>query len=123
MKKYNKYDGREDNFQQAIALYLDSLGLLWMHPPNEIRAKPQYLKKRKAMGVKSGVPDIIVFTPNKKYIGLAIELKVGYNKPTDNQLKWLDDLKKIGYYTLVSYSLEEVIDIVEAYIKNEGLPK
>ena len=122
-KEYNKYLGKEDNLQKSVALYLDSLGLIWFHPPNEIKAKPQYYKKRKALGVKSGVPDIMVLNHSKYYTGLAIELKVGKNKPTDNQLKWLEDLKSIGYYTLVSYSLEEVIDIIDGYIKDEELPK
>ena len=119
IKKYTKYPYSEDRLQQAVARLLDSYNLLWMHCPNELKAKPQYLKKRASMGVKSGVPDCLILTPNNKYKGMAIELKVGYNKPTDNQLKWLDDLKKIGYYTLVSYSLEQVIDIVEAYVKNK----
>jgi len=116
-KKYTKYPYKEDELQKAVARLLDSYNLVWMHPPNEIKAKPQYLKKRALMGVKSGVPDCIVFTPAGSYLGLAIELKVGYNKPTDNQLKWLEDLKKIGYYTICSNSLDEVIDVVDAYVK------
>lgn len=118
-KKYEKYPYSEDELQKAVARLLDSYNLAWFHPPNEIKAKPQYLKKRALMGVKSGVPDCMVLTPNNKYTGLAIELKVKYNKPTDNQLKWLENLNKLGYYTIVSYSLDEVIDVIDGYVKNK----
>lgn len=113
--KYKRYIGKEDDFQKTIASYLNSLGVLWMHPPNEIKAKVQYMAKRKAMGVKSGVPDILIFEPNKGYVGLAIELKAGYNKPSDNQLKWIEDLTNKGWMALWSNSLDEVLDEIEKY--------
>jgi hypothetical protein len=115
MKKYEKYIGKEDQFQKTVARYLDSMGVVWMHPPNEIKAKVQYMAKRKAMGVKSGVPDILIFEPNKKHIGLAIELKAGYNKPSENQLKWIKDLNSLGWLAVWSNSLDEVIEIIEKY--------
>ena len=31
----------------------------------------------KFLGSKAGVPDVMIFTPNDTYNGLAIELKVG----------------------------------------------
>jgi hypothetical protein len=114
MKK-ERYKGKEDDFQKSIARYLNSLGVLWMHPPNEIKAKVQYMSKRKAMGVKSGVPDVLIFEPRGKYIGLAIELKAGYNKPSENQLKWIEDLNKRGWLALWSNSLDEVLDVIEEY--------
>lgn len=117
MKKYEKYIGKEDDLQKAVARYLNSLGVLWMHPPNEIKAKVQYMAKRKAMGVKSGVPDVLIFKPNNGFSGLAIELKVGYNKPSDNQLRWLKDLEDNGWCTFWSNSLDEVIEKIDIYLK------
>lgn len=115
--KYAKYQGSEEDLQKTLARYLDLLGLVWVHPPNEIKAKPQYLKKRKALGVKAGVPDVLIFNPSGKYNGLAIELKVGYNKPSQAQLDWLDKLAGLGWLTLVAYSLDEAIEVIDNYIK------
>jgi hypothetical protein len=119
MKKYEKYIGKEDQFQKTLARYLDSIGVLWCHSPNEIKAKVQYMAKRKQMGVKSGVPDVLIFEPKGEFIGLAIELKAGYNKPSENQLKWLDDLTKKGWLAVWSNSLDEVIDIIEKYLSKK----
>ena len=103
----------------AVATYLDYLGVLWFHCPNEIHAKPQYMVKRKRLGVKSGVPDVCILEPNKDYYGLFIELKVGYNKPSENQLNWLSKLNHRNFMTVVCYSLDEVKDIVNDYMKNK----
>jgi len=119
MKKYKKYIGLEADFQTSCAIYLDSLDILWFHCPNEIKAKPHYLAKRRRQGVKSGVPDICILEPNKLYNGLFIELKVGYNKASDNQNKWLLELQKRGYKTLLTHSFDEFIDVVDDYFKKD----
>ena len=116
--KYKKYIGKEEDLQKAVARFLDTNRVLWFHCPNEIKAAPQYLKKRKLLGVKSGVPDVCILESNKDYKGLFIELKVGYNKPSENQIKWLNNLDQRGYKTLISYSLDEVIDVVNDYLEN-----
>lgn len=60
----------------------------------------------KSMGVKPGVPDVLLPVPSRSivnYAGLAIELKAGNNKPTDHQLWWLAELRVTGWYTVVAY--------------------
>lgn len=126
MKKYKPYVGPEDNFQISVASYLDQLGVLWMHVANErqlyvVKGKngkffsPLGNKLRKK-GVKSGFPDVAIFEPRFQYSGLMIELKVGKNKTTTNQKKWLKDLSEKGYLCKVSYSLDETIDIINQYL-------
>lgn len=117
--KFSKYKGSEANLQQAVATYLDFLGVLWFHCPNEVKAKPQYMAKRKRMGVKSGVPDICILESNKDYHGLFIELKVGYNKPSERQEYWLDRLGVRAYKVAVSYSFDEVKHIINEYLTNK----
>lgn len=119
MKKYEIYKGKEDDLQKTIARYLNALDVLWCHSPNEIKAKVQYMSKRKAMGVKSGVPDILIFEPRGKHLGLAIELKANYNKPSENQIKWLKDLNSKGWLAIWSNSLDEVLDEIENYFENK----
>ena len=112
---YPKFKGKEDQFQILCASYLDLKGITSTHCPNEIKASPQYMVKRKKMGVKSGVPDILIFDSQKGYNGFAIELKVGYNKASQNQLNWLKDLEYRGWKTLITYSFEEFEAAIKDY--------
>ena len=107
----------EDDLQMAVAKYLDSIGVLWCHVANERKTSPQAGARLKKKGVKSGVPDCLIFEPRSDHNGLAIELKVDKNKPTDNQRKWLNALGYNNWYTAVCYSIDEVKEVVEKYYK------
>lgn len=115
--KYQKFIGKEDDFQKAVARYLDSLGVLWFHCPNEGKVPVQYRAKQKAKGLKSGVLDILIFETRGKFNGLGIELKVGYNKPSDEQKNWLFKLSEKGWQTHWTNSLDEAIEIIDNYLK------
>jgi len=120
------YRGTEDSLQIALAKYLDSLGVLWFHPANERQLSIRVNKngttysplgvKLKKKGVKSGVPDIILLEPRGIYHALFLELKVGKNKTTPNQKKWIAELNKRNYLTIVSYSLDESLTIIKKYL-------
>ena len=114
-KAYPKFIGKEEDFQKSLARYLDLSNLLWFHVPNEIKANVQYGAKRKRLGVKSGVPDVCVMEPRGQYSGLFLELKVGYNKPSETQNKWIEALKLKGYMAAWTRSLDEAINIIEKY--------
>lgn len=107
--------GREDDLQKQCARYLDLHGVLWWHYPAEIKAKPQYMAKRKSLGVKAGVPDIMILENRGIYCGLAIELKTKYNKVSDKQESFLEALKMRGWYTKVCYSFEEFEEVFNFY--------
>jgi len=115
-KSFKKYDGKEDDFQKAVAKYLDVKGVLYFHPPNGGTRNVIEATKLKKMGVKSGVPDILIFNRRKDWSGLAIELKVGYNKPSENQLEFMKMLSGEGWMCVVSYSLDEVIELIDSYM-------
>lgn len=117
--KPKRYIGNENDFQITVARYLDSLGVLWCHVTNEGMIPVHYRAKLKRKGLKNGVPDVLIFEPNKEYNGLAIELKAGYNKPSEYQIEWLDELRLKGWYATWSNSLDEVINIIENYLKNK----
>ena len=86
MRKYP-----EDDLQMACARYLDLMGWLWCHVGNERKTSPRAGARLKKKGVKSGVPDILIFEPKGKYNGLAIELKTGKNKLTETKRNGLRD--------------------------------
>lgn len=114
--QFKKYLGKEDDFQISVARLLDSIpSCLWCHVNNEGLHKPQYRAKMAAKGLKPGVPDILIFNQSKMYKGFAIELKVGYNKPTEYQSTWQDRLNSFGWKTLTTHSLDEAINEIENY--------
>jgi hypothetical protein len=111
------YIGKEDNFQKSVARYLDSLNILWCAVPNGGSRNVIEATKLKAMGTKKGVPDILIFEPKKEYKGMAIELKVGKNKPSEYQLEWIEQLNKRGWYCIISYDLDEVMKEIDEYLQ------
>lgn len=73
--------------------------------------------KLRAEGVLKGVPDLFIPEPTDKYHGLWIELKVGYNKPTEYQKEIMKKLIFKGYACAVCYSFEEFEKIIIEYFK------
>lgn len=119
-KKGNKeYVPTEDEEQERLAALLDELGLRWAHIPNGGLRHIKVAKKLRKAGVKSGVPDILIFTrpPKKpKWIGLAIELKrrIG-GVVSDHQKEWLQDLERIGWVTVVCRGYDEAVKVLKKY--------
>ena len=123
---------KEDDLQKQVAKYLDYNNVLWFHPANERKSSIQQGVRLKAKGVKSGVPDCMIFTPKGRFKGLALELKItkdnGFKKngeprkPTkgvlsDNQREWLINLTASGWETKVAYSFDEAKLIIDNYLK------
>jgi hypothetical protein len=116
---FKKYVGTEDNFQKAVARYLDTIGAFWFHCPNGGSRNAIEASKLKAMGVKAGIPDCLILDQRKGYSGMAIELKVGYNKPSEHQLSIFDKLVAANWMVCVSWSLDEVIEMIDFYYENK----
>lgn len=70
----------------------------------------------KRTGCKPGVPDLLLPVPRHGHTGLAIEMKIRPNKPTDLQRAWLDALVGFGWRCEVCYSASEAIEALRAYI-------
>ena len=112
---FKKYVGKEDDFQKSVAKYLDNIQATWFHCPNGGSRNAIEASKLKGMGVKPGVPDCLILDQLKGFSGLAIELKVGYNKPSEQQLLFLDKLVAQNWLVIVSWSLDEVITVLDWY--------
>ena len=93
---------------------------LAFHPANGEYRLPATAGRLKAMGVRAGVPDVVVGAPaylfdsHRRYSGIAIELKRAdhSNGPTPEQLFWLARLEHYGWYCYVAYGAEEAIEEV-----------
>ena len=118
---YYKYLGKEDILQHKVMKYisLQYPTALFTHIPNEGKRSKFEQFKLKYLGTKAGVPDVMVFTPSNKRNGLAIELKSGYNKPTDNQKLWLDLLHHCNWSVHWSNDFDECKSIIDNYFKDE----
>lgn len=118
---FDKYLGKEDKLQNKVMNYIkyNYPNALFTHVSNEGKRSPFERYKMKVLGSKAGMPDVMIFTPNKNYNGLAIELKVGYNKPSDNQLKWLRALENVKWKALWLNNFEDIITTIDNYFKDE----
>lgn len=117
---FNKYLTKEDKLQHRIISYLKFQypKVLYTHVPNEGKRSVFERYKFKYLGAKAGVPDLLIFKPNKIYCGLALELKIGNNKPTKLQKEWLKDLENNNWLALCLNNYEEIIEIIDKYLKN-----
>ncbi len=89
---------------------------LLFHVPNGGRRDAATGRALKRRGVKAGVPDLFLPVATSRYHGLFIELKVGDNKPTENQRRWIGELKAQGYCVAVCYGWREARETIENYL-------
>lgn len=90
---------------------------MMFHIPNGGKRDKITAARLKAEGVKSGVPDICLAVPRGENHGLFIELKVGSNKPSENQKKWIGMLRNQGYRVEVCYGWVEAAAVIKDYLK------
>ena len=112
---FKRYAGSEDMFQKSVAKYLNAINAFWFHCPNGGSRHALEALKLKDMGVKAGIPDCMILDQRHGYSGLAIELKVGYNKPSEHQLAIFDKLVERKWMVIVSWSLDETIILIDNY--------
>lgn len=108
--------------QKVLAQWLDAIGVLWCHVPNGEERNARVGAKLKAMGVKPGVPDVLIFDPpaelgsDSLFVGTAIELKRS-GRPTHgtrDQEAWLDALWDRGWWTAVCSGAEDAIGFLRS---------
>lgn len=109
--------------QEQFCYWLNNKGLLYTASMVGVFLPIRYAVMRKRMGVKSGVPDILIFEPHGKYHGLFIELKSPTGKSTLEQITWQKELTKRGYLSLIMPALSDfniafnwLRDTVENYL-------
>ena len=102
--------------QITVIQYCQLNNILCNHTPNEGKRSYSEGRKLKEMGLSKGFPDISILEPMGKYHGLYIEMKRKGNKLTEDQIKWLMELRARGYATALCYSASEAIDKIEKYM-------
>ena len=119
---YLNFLSQEDKLQNSVMNYFryNYPSAFVIHVPNEGRRTPFERFKFKHLGGVSGVPDILCFTKNRFKCGLAIELKVGYNKPTKNQKDCLERLKMNNWEVFWTNDYNTCCNFIKNYF-DDGL--
>ena len=115
--KDKPYQGLEKDLQKACinwTWYNYSKKHFWHTPNGGTRNKREAVELKK-QGVKPGVSDIIFADMSRGFSGLVIELKAKKNKPTEDQIKFLNEMAKRGRKCVVAYSREAYEDAVNWY--------
>lgn len=102
------------NWTKTIEHILPELKLMY-HVPNEGKRKNGAVLK--AMGMKSGVPDVVLPVVKNGFPGLYIEMKFKNNKTTPEQAAFMTALRQQGYQTAVCYSAEEAKEEILNYLQ------
>lgn len=88
--------------------------------PNGGHRHPAVAAKLKAEGVRAGVPDLMLPVARRGYHGAFLELKVSPNKPTEQQLAWIRNLRAEGYACEVIWDdPAKAIQWIESYLEGE----
>lgn len=91
---------------------------LLYHIPNEGRRTAREGARLKAMGLKSGVPDLCLPVARGAFHALYIELKAPKNgRITEHQKEWLNGLALAGNDTHVCYGWEEAAEVLRGYLE------
>ena len=115
---------KEVELQNSIVTYLEYTGMLFTCTLGGVFLGKSNWKQKRMLSkhYSKGVPDVLIFEPsnNDKYNGLMVELKIKGNYPTKEQKEWIGKLNARNYKAVVCRSLEEFIEIINAY-KNETI--
>lgn len=102
--------------QIALADLLTYAKINFFHIPNGAgKFKSRYAHQIKRMGLKAGIPDLMITSPPPLYKlafrGVFVEMKrQGGRKPTAEQLEWHEKLKVDGYKVIVAYGFDDAVE-------------
>lgn len=91
------------------------LALMFAIPNGGHRHKAVAVRK-KAEGVKPGVPDICLPVPRGPWHGLYIELKTETGSVSREQRRWLAMLSRLGYRAKVCRGWQQAQAVIEDYL-------
>lgn len=94
---------KEADFQRTVTTMAAFLGWRYHHEATSFGSKP-------------GWPDLALFHP--AHGAVYLELKVGKNKPTENQLEWITWLQQCGQRAYIVYPSQ--LDQIEALLSGQA---
>jgi hypothetical protein len=98
-----------------------SWGQFLYHVPNESVGGYGWMIRNRQMGMRKGVPDLVLPIPMRGFHGLYIEMKTEKGRLSTEQKRWADALKTFGYCMEVAHGWEEARDTLSWYMEvNKG---
>ena len=89
----------EHSEQIVVAKWLTKRGVRFIHVPNGMWRDKRQAAILKAMGVKKGFPDFLIFDrppAHQEYVGTVLEMKkASGGRLSPEQQQWLWDLKQL----------------------------
>ncbi|APG08158.1 hypothetical protein BKD09_07445 [Bradyrhizobium japonicum] len=112
----------ETQIQRAVVLHLRQRGvpgLVFCHCPNGGYRRPTEAAIFKALGVRAGVADLLLWHDGKSF---ALELKAPGGRPTEAQLAFLADFDEQGGFTAITDDLDRALATLTAWGLLRGKP-
>lgn len=107
--------GPETQLQIQLCEWLTLIKIPFYHFPLEGKRGLLNGHILNKMGMKSGVSDLFFPRKNQDFSGLWMELKIKPNKPTKNQVSFLNHMLEEGYDCVVCYNLDEAMFIIRKF--------
>ena len=73
--------------------------------------------RNRQMGVRSGVPDLMLPVPMNGYHGMFIEMKTKTGRVSQQQKRWIEALNTLGYLAVVAYGWEDAKCKISEYLQ------
>lgn len=112
--KITEYNPYEEVEQQIFVKWLEENGYIFTAIPNSTYTK-SWKQKRKnySMGLRSGLPDLIVIIPSRGLVFVEMKRRKG-GTIKSNQKKWIEELNKLkGVEAVVAKGADEAIKYIE----------
>lgn len=106
------------NLFQWIGNYHPEIASDIYHFANERKCSIQYGALLKRLGVRKGVADIFLAIPKHQKSGLWIELKAGSNRPSKEQVQFLDRQVKNNYAAACCWGFYAAKAVILHYLSN-----
>ena len=87
-------------------------GVMWWHTPNGGYRNKSEAMLLKAMGVKAGVPDFLLFSAGRLH---GLEIKAQGGRASPEQLAFIAELDRAGAYTALVTGLDACLATLESW--------
>lgn len=67
-------------------------------------------------GYNKGIPDLMIYEPRGKYLGMAVEFKTPRGRVRDEQHEWHRALTLRGWYVRVHTDSDEALEDISQYL-------
>jgi hypothetical protein len=105
------------NWARLVTVGQETLFDWLVHCPNGGWRSPVEAARFQAIGVKPGIPDLMLPIRTTEYATGWLELKVGRNKPTEHQLSWHERLRSAGHYVQTYWHWHEAAADMLRYLE------